>query len=412
VKRTASLGVILGVAFLDLLGFGVLIPQLGVYGVRFGGSPFLIGLIASSYSVMQFLFAPVLGKLSDKHGRRPVLMISQAGLVAAYTLFAGASSLWLFAASRVVAGICGANIATAQAYVADVTTEENRTKAMGLLGAAFGLGFVIGPGLGGLLGYWGGNLAIGGFCAGLTLLNLVLTFFLVPESLKPGVSPSAVRPGIGGMLERLSLPGVGIVLLVGFIYTAGFAQVESTFSIFVITQFLAPGVTATSSLFELRAQAPESVLRDAQMKVGLLFVAIGITGAIIQGGFTGRLKRALGEKKMLVWGLLVTGVGVFLISLMPSYPSMYLPCAVLAVGTSLVNPSMTALVSLLAPADRKGELLGGYQSMSALGRIVGPSLGGLLFTTLGAGAPYWSAAALIVLVSMLALRLPAGSPER
>jgi DHA1 family tetracycline resistance protein-like MFS transporter len=409
VKRAASLGVILGVAFLDLLGFGVLIPQLGVYGVRFGGSPFLIGLIASSYSVMQFLFAPVLGRLSDRYGRRPVLMISQAGAVAAYLLFASADSIVLFAVSRVVAGIMGANIATAQAYVADVTTEEDRTRGMGLLGAAFGMGFVIGPGVGGLLGYWGGNLAIGGVCAGLSALNLVLTFFLVPESLKPG-SQSAVRPSVGGLFERLSLPGVGLVLLIGFIFTAGFAQVESTFSIYVLTRFLAPGVTATSTLFDLRAQASELVLRDASRKVGYLFVAIGVTGAIIQGGFMRQLKRGLGEKRMLFLGLVVTGLGVLLISGMPSYAAMFVPCAVLAVGTSLVNPSVTALVSMLAPQDRRGELLGGYQSMTALGRIVGPSLGGLLFTTLGATAPYLSAGAVIILVSALALRLPTASP--
>jgi MFS family permease len=405
-KRSASLGVILGVAFLDLLGFGVLIPQLGVYGVRFGGSPFLIGLVASSYSVMQFVFAPVLGKISDKYGRRPVLMVSQAGLVLGYSLFAAADSMVLFAVSRVVAGICGANIATAQAYVADVTTDQDRARGMGMLGAAFGLGFVLEPDIGGVLGGWGGNLAIGGVCAGLSALNLVLTFFLVPESLKPG-SQSAVRPGVGGLMERISLPGVGAVLVIALLYTAGFAQVESTFSIYVLTQFLAPGVTATSSLFELQAVADEAVLKEASLKVGYLFVAIGITGAVIQGALVGRLKAALGEKRMLIWGLVVTAVGVGSISLMPSYATLFIACGILAVGTALVNPSISALVSLLSPKDRQGELLGAYHSMGALGRILGPSLGGLLFTTLGSGAPFFSAAVVIVLVSTLAMKLPA-----
>lgn len=404
-SRKASLGVILGVAFLDLLGFGVLIPQLGVYGVRFGGSPFLIGLVTSAYSVMQFLFAPVLGRISDKYGRRPVLMVSQAGMAIAYLVFAAADSMALFALSRFLAGIAAGNIATAQAYVADVTTEENRTKGMGLLGAAFGLGFVLGPAIGGFLGWWGGNLAIGGGCAAFSLLNLVLTFFLVPESLKPG-TPPRVRPGLAGVLERLSLPGVGLALIIGFVYTAGFAQVESTFSVYVLTQYIAPGATVAHSLFELKAEVSEEVLRAAQLKIAWLFVAIGVTGAIIQGGLMGPLKRTLGEKKMLVAGLLITALGVFLISWMPSWAAMFFPCAVLAVGTALVNPAITALVSMLAPAERKGELLGAYQSMGALGRIVGPSLGGLLFSAVGPAAPYLSAAGVIGLVSLLAIRLP------
>jgi MFS transporter, DHA1 family, tetracycline resistance protein len=405
VKRSASLGVILGVAFLDLLGFGVLIPQLGVYGVRFGGSPFLIGLIASSYSVMQFLFSPLLGRISDRYGRRPVLMVSQAGMAASYVLFALADSMVLFAAARIVAGVCAANVATAQAYVADVTTDADRARGMGMLGAAFGLGFVIGPVFGGLLGAWGGNHAIGGACAALAALNLTLTYFLVPESLKPG-SPKAARPGVSGFTERLSLPGVGAVLVISLVYTAGFAQVENAFSIYVLTEFLAPGVSATSSLFSLAAQGDPATLKQASLYVGYLFVAIGLTGAIIQGGFVRRLKAAMGEKKMLVVGLVITAAGVALIPLMPSYPALFIACGVLAVGTALVNPSVTALVSLLSPKDRQGELLGAYHSMGALGRIVGPSLGGLLFTTVGSAAPFVSAAALILGVTALAMKVP------
>lgn len=411
-KRSASLGVILGVAFLDLLGFGVLIPQLGVYGVRFGGSPFLIGLIASSYSVMQFLFSPLLGRISDRYGRRPVLMVSQAGMAASYLLFALADSMVLFAAARIVAGLCAANVATAQAYVADVTTDADRARGMGMLGAAFGLGFVVGPVFGGILGAWGGNHAIGGACAALSALNLVLTFFLVPESLKPG-SPSALRPGgVRGFTERLSLPGVGAVLVISFVYTAGFAQVENAFSIYVLTEFLAPGVTATSSLFALSAQGDAATLKQASLYVGYLFVAIGLTGAIIQGGLVRRLKGAMGEKKMLVVGLVITAVGVAIIPLMPSYPAMFIACGVLAVGTALVNPSVTALVSLLSPKERQGELLGAYHSMGALGRILGPSLGGFLFTAVGAAAPFLSAAALIFGVSVLAMKVPSKGRER
>jgi multidrug resistance protein len=405
VKRAASLGVILGVAFLDLVGFGVIIPQLGVYGAKFGASPLLIGLIASSYSLMQFLFAPLLGRISDRYGRRPVLMVSQAGAVVAYALFAGASSLTLFVASRLVAGICGANISTAQAYVADVTTEEDRTRGMGLLGAAFGMGFIVGPALGGFLGAWGGNLAIGAVCAGLSALNLVLTFFLVPESKKPD-SKSAVRQKLSGMIERLSLPGVGLVMVIGFVFTAGFAQVESTFSIFVLSQFIKPGVITAATLFSLNADVDRETQRAASQAVGWLFLAIGVIGAVIQGGMMKKLKASLGEKRMLVTGLVITSVGVLLIAAMPTYAAMFFPCIVMAVGTSLVNPSITALVSMLAPEGRRGELLGAYQSMSALGRMVGPSLGGLLFSTLGARAPYVSAAAVIGLVSTLAARIP------
>lgn len=406
--RAASLGVILGVAFLDLLGFGIIIPQLGVYGVRFGGSPFFIGLAATSYSLMQFICAPILGRISDRYGRRPVLIYSLVGAVAAYALFAVADSMATLMVSRVVAGIAGANISTAQAYVADVTTPENRAKGMGLLGMAFGLGFILGPGLGGLLGGWHGNLAIGVFCAGLSLLNLIFVVLLVPESRKAG-EPERARPGLSGFMERLRLPGVGLVLLVNWISTLGFAQVESTFSVYLLTRFLAPGSTASSTLFSLSAQVEESVLRAASLKVGYLFVAMGLVGAVIQGALLGRLKMRFGEVKLLVAGLIITSGAVALLTRMPSYAAMFIPSMLMSVGTSLTNPASSSLVSRLSPKERQGELLGAFQSMGALGRIIGPSLGGLLFTLAGASAPFLSAALFIGLIALVAVRVP--SPE-
>ncbi|MFZ5470461.1 MAG: MFS transporter, partial [Myxococcota bacterium] len=233
--RRASLGVIFGIVLLDLIGFGILIPQLGVYGVRFHGSPFAVGLLLSVYSLMQLIFAPVLGRLSDRYGRRPVLLYSIAGSVAGYLLFAVADALPLLFLARIIDGVSGGNIATAQAYVADVTTDEDRVQGMGMVGAAFGLGFLLGPGIGGFLGALGGNWAIGLGAASLGAVNWVLAFFFLPES-RPAGTPTPAKRSRLQLAEPLRTPVVGRILLLFLLYGVAFAQMEGTFSIFVLSQ--------------------------------------------------------------------------------------------------------------------------------------------------------------------------------
>lgn len=424
--RRASLRVVFGIVALDLIGFGILIPQLGVYGVKFGASPFTAGLLVSVFSLMQLVFSPVLGRLSDRYGRRPVLLISLAGSMAGYLLFAVAHSLPLLFLARVIDGMSGGNISTAQAYVADVTRPEERARGMGLIGAAFGLGFVLGPAIGGFLGAWGGNLAIGLFAAGLAGLNLVLTFLFLPESRRPDSPSAAEARTLRGAALALRLPVVGRCLVLILLFTTAFAQMEGTFSVYLLSRFLSSGpVPLEGGLFFLSAQASPEALAQASLRTGWLFALVGVLSAAIQGGLIRRLLPARPspeeghhprrEAVLAVVGFGVTGLGLALLPLAPSYGWLFPVMGLLAVGSAFANPSLSALVSLHAPPERQGAVLGTYQAFGSLGRIVGPALGGWLFTGFGPGAPYGTAAALMGVGVALALgvvvrmRMPSAS---
>ncbi len=414
--RRASLRVVFGIVVLDLIGFGILIPQLGVYGVKFGASPFMAGLLVSVYSLMQLLFAPVLGRLSDRYGRRPVLLLSLAGSAAGYLLFAFAHSLPLLFLARVIDGVSGGNIATAQAYVADVTRPEERARGMGLIGAAFGLGFVLGPALGGFLGAWGGNLAIGLFAAGLATLNLVLTALFLPESRQPGSPSTASSRTLRGAAVAMRMPVVGRCLVLALLFTTAFAQMEGTFSVYLLSRFLSSGpVPLEGGLFFLSAHAAPEVLAQASLRTGWLFALVGVLSAAIQGGLLRRLLPAPGGKEyrpgregvLAVVGFGVTAVGLALLPLAPSYGWLFPVMALLAIGSAFSTPALSALVSLHAPPERLGAVLGTYQAFGSLGRIVGPALGGWLFTGFGPGVPYGTAAGMMGVGMLLALALAA-----
>ncbi|HLL52367.1 MAG TPA: MFS transporter, partial [Myxococcaceae bacterium] len=333
-RGPASLGVIFGIVLLDLLGFGILIPQLGIYGVKFDASPFVVGLLLSVYSLMQLLFAPVLGRLSDRYGRRPVLLYSVAGSLAGYLLFAFARSLPLLFLARVVDGISGGNISTAQAYISDVTTKENRAKGMGMVGAAFGLGFILEPGIGGFLGALGGNLAIGLGAAALAAMNLVFAFFWLPESRQPGSAP-ATGKSLGGLGRVLRLPVLGLALGLFLLFTTAFSQMEGTFSVFLLIRHVAHAaeVGVGRDLFSLVPVATGPLLKEASWRAGFLFATVGVVSAIVQGGLIGRLRGRFGEGRLVVAGTLLTGAGLFLIPAMPAYGWLFLPMGLLAAGS-------------------------------------------------------------------------------
>ncbi len=417
--RPASLGVIFSIVVLDLIGFGILIPQLGVYGVKFGASPFAVGLLVSVYSLMQLLFAPVLGKLSDRYGRRPVLLGSLVGSLVGYLLFAFAGTLPLLFLARIIDGVSGGNVSTAQAYVADVTTPQTRARGMGLVGAGFGIGFILGPALGGFLGAWGGNLAIGLFAAGLSALNLGLVWGWLPESRRPGAgraeAPERTARAVGA---ALSLPVVGRCLLLVLLFTTAFAEMEGTFSVYLLSRFLSGGpVALEGGLFVLSARADEAVLSEASLRAGWLFAVVGVLSAAIQGGLVRKLAglwprrgppqepRPGQEARMVVAGFFVTALGLGALPFAPSYGWLFPVMGLLAVGSALVNPSLSALVSLHARPERLGGALGAYQSFGALGRILGPAMGGLLFAGFGPEAPYGSGALLMGVGGMLAVGL-------
>ncbi|HSP80960.1 MAG TPA: MFS transporter [Myxococcaceae bacterium] len=418
--RPASLGVIFAIVVLDLIGFGILIPQLGVYGVKFGASPFAAGLLVSVYSLMQLLFAPVLGRLSDRYGRRPVLLGSLVGSLVGYLLFAFAGTLPLLFLARIIDGISGGNVSTAQAYVADVTTPQTRARGMGLVGAGFGIGFILGPALGGFLGAWGGNLAIGLFAAGLSALNLGLAWVWLPESRRPGEGRGAevqVRTAreVG---TALNLPVVGRCLLLVLLFTTAFSQMEGTFSVYLLSRFLSGGpVALEGGLFVLSARADEAVLSEASLRAGWLFAVVGVLSAAIQGGLVRKLAglwprrrppeepRPGREARLVATGFFVTALGLGALPFAPSYGWLFPVMGLLAVGSALVNPSLSALVSLHAPSERLGGALGAYQSFGALGRILGPAVGGLLFAGFGPEAPYGSGALLMGVGGALAVGL-------
>jgi len=415
--RRASLRVVFGIVALDLIGFGILIPQLGVYGVKFGASPFTAGLLVAVYSLMQLVFSPILGRLSDRYGRRPVLLLSLTGSMAGYLLFAFADSLPLLFLARVIDGMSGGNISTAQAYVADVTKPEERARGMGMIGAAFGLGFVLGPAIGGFMGAWGGNMAIGLFAAGLAGLNLVLTYLFLPESRRPD-SASAASRTLRGAAQALRMPVVGRCMVLVLLFTTAFAQMEGTFSVYLLSRFLSSGpVPLEGGLFFLSARAGPEELAQASLRAGWLFALVGVLSAAIQGGLIRRILpvRRPGEPghapgregSLVVVGFGLTAVGLGLLPLAPSYGWLFPVMGVLAVGSAFTNPALSALVSLHAPADRMGSVLGTYQAFGSLGRIVGPALGGWLFSGFGPGVPYGTAALVMGAGMVLALSLAA-----
>jgi multidrug resistance protein len=371
-EHRAKLGVLFLIVFVDLVGFGMVIPLLPLYAETFKPSPLALGFLMAAYSAMQFVFAPILGRLSDRFGRRPVLLLSLAGAVAGYTLLGVAASLPMLFVSRVVAGIAGANISTAQAVIADITGPEGRARGMGVIGAAFGLGFILGPAFGGLLFEHFGPGAPGLAAAATSALAFVLTWFLLPETLDPTQRDRAAHePFTLARLSRaLSHPCLGLVLAIYFVITAAFSGFEVTFAQYFSHRF---------------ALGPK--------EVSYLLVGVGLVGAIVQGGLIGRLVPRFGETRLVAFGLALAGLTF---AFLPAAPSVALSAAllgVIALGLGLNNPSLSALASELADPDEVGGILGIYQGLSSLGRIVGPFAGELAYGSLGPSWPIGIASA-------------------
>ncbi|HWG89588.1 MAG TPA: MFS transporter, partial [Candidatus Thermoplasmatota archaeon] len=349
----------------------------------FGVSEGWAGLLMASYSLMQFLFAPVWGRLSDRYGRRPVILVSLAGSVVTLALAGLATSFWMLLAARALAGVAGANISAAQAYVADVTTPENRAKGMGMVGAAIGLGFVLGPGFGGFLGQWG--YALPAFVAsGLAAVNLALAFLLLRESLPAGGPAEVNRRSklldLAALRASASRPVVGGVLAAGFLFLVAFSAMEATFS------------------FWARDQHGWD-----QTEVGYLFFFIGIVLVGVQGGAIGPLTRRFGEARLLVAGLLLVTAGLVALPFATTLPLVLGAAALLALGAGLSTPSMSSLLSRSTEASNQGATLGLFQSLQSLGRVAGPVWGTLAFTHLGMGSPFLLGAALTAVVVAVAL---------
>ena len=360
-KRSPLLVIFITV-FIDLVGFGIVIPVLPYYaeGTKFGATPTQVGLLFASYSVMQLVFAPVLGRLSDKYGRRPILLMSLLGTALGFLVLGFATTLWMLFVGRIIDGISGGNISTAQAYIADVTTKENRAKGMGLIGAAFGLGFVFGPAIGGILSRWGINVPFL-FAGGLAFANAILLYFTLPETVTPD-HPARVSAASGRgwrqLLVALREPRLAYVLAIYFLGIVAFSIMTATFSLFM--------------MFRLGYDAFHN---------GWVFAFVGIISATIQGGLIGRLVKRFGEPWLIIVGALLFSASLFAIpfvTLASGLGALLALGAATAIGQALSAPSLSSLASKTASAGEQGGVLGVMQSVASLARAVGPSLAAVL----------------------------------
>ncbi len=395
--------------FIDLIGFGIVVPLVPIFSRHYGAGGFVIGAIIASFSAMQFVFSPIWGRLSDRHGRRPILLISTAGAALSYVLFAVGSgfenhaiALWVLLVSRLFAGVCGGNITVAQAYIADITPPENRSKRMGLIGMAFGLGFIFGPALSGVALKLFGSTGPGWTAAALCAANFILAYFILAESRKPDSSQATQRPHFAQWGHTLSQPRIGLLILIFFLATFAFSCFESTLPLLV------------SDNFNLGIAVDET--KPAGTVISL-FVFCGIIGALIQGGAIGRLVKKFGEPKLISLSLFLTGVSLILLPFikgdgqlkwlavlrMADWPwiKMLLALALLAIGSALTRPPLFGLLSNLAPANEQGATIGVAQSAGALARIVGPLFAAILYLHI-APLPYVCCGGLSILAALLA----------
>ncbi|MEW6369117.1 MAG: MFS transporter [Acidobacteriota bacterium] len=379
-----ALTVIFLVVFIDLVGFGIVIPLLPLYGEQYHPGPAQFGTLMMIYSLMQFLFSPILGRLSDRYGRRPVLLISLTGNVAGYLTFAFQQSLEALFLARIVAGICGGNISTAHAVIADTTGPQDRAKGMGLVGAAFGLGFIFGPAIGGIA-LEISESAPGLFAAGLSAAAFVFALIALPEtwSAEKRLGGASRRYGtfsLEGLLRAVSHPQIGVLLLIFFLTTFAFANFEGTFALYL-----------------------EHRMGLGPKQVAYLFAYVGILGAVIQGGLIGRVVKAFGERRLVVTGLALLACGFAGLILIDTTPPMLALLGVLALGTGLANPSLSSLVSKHATIDEQGGVFGIYQSVASFARILGPFWGVYSFQRFGTNFPYVTAGAVSLACCALAL---------
>ncbi len=413
-NHRSALGILFVIVFVDLLGFGMVIPVMALYAEHLGAPEADIGWLMTAYSAMQFVFTPIWGRLSDRYGRRPLLLLSIAMTAVGFAGYAIAPDFRWLLISRVFAGAATANIAIAQAYIADVTPPEGRARGMGIIGAAFGLGFVLGPAMGGFLSTV--SLSAPGYAAaGLALVNGVAAFFILPEPAARTVSEQ--RPHLPALLDELRRPGIRRLVVVFFMSILAFSGMEATFALVAAHRYALD-----------------------QAHVSWVFAFIGVVVTVVQGGLIGPLTRRHGEKALLVAGLVLQAIGFVGVvyarplgapllsalrawadhvpSLAPAslaafaqganaaaLPGLLLACVPLAFGSGLSSPAMSSLLSRSARAEDQGGTLGFGQSAAALGRIAGPISATNAYQHVWVGAPFLGGAALMLVTAAIGATL-------
>ncbi len=396
-KQRSVLSIIFLTVFIDLLGFGIVLPLLPVWAERLTASKYLIILLGSAYSLAQFVFAPVWGRLSDAVGRRPVLLVSLGGGGLAYLMMAWAESLQMLYAARFLQGMFTAGgLAAAPALIADVTSEQERSRGMGLIGAAFGLGFIFGPAIGAFLAQFGLGAPFLA-AAGLSFANFLWAAVMLPETLdRAAASEAHVRfLDLQKLRETLASPVLGLLFFLLFINTFAFSNLEQTFTLFVQDRLGLDG-------------------RSAGRTTGLLLAYIGVIAVLVQGFLIRPLSRRFGDERLLLAGILLTGAGMMLMPLPQGVGGLMLVSSLISLGWGLVNPCTASLISRSAGKDRQGGVLGLSQGLASLARIAGPVWGGFAFSRIGISWPYWSGGVILLAsFAVAALRLlPGSSPAR
>lgn len=376
--KNKPLIVIFLTVFIDLIGFGIIIPLSPYLARDFGADAFQVGLLMTVYSGAQFLFSPMWGQLSDRWGRRPIILMSLVGAGLSHFLFAFSTSYEMLFLARLLAGIFGANISTAMAYIADITDEKDRSKNMGLVGAAFGLGFVLGPALGAFFGHIGQGLgaqppfgsSFAAVVAGIIcLMNALFAWKTLEESLTSARPIQKVRKSrFAQMKSHLVYPVVGQLQLIYFL--AAFAMAHMEASLFLLVQ---------------------DVFGWSLTKAGLGFAYVGVVMVFTQGYLIRKFLPRIGERRMLIAGIIMQGLGFAGIAGSGEVWQMGAAVTFLGLGTGFINPSLSGSISLLTSKSEQGSVMGVNQSLSALGRIVGPIAGGWLYRDVSHQSPFWAA---------------------
>ncbi|MCU7496401.1 MAG: MFS transporter [Ignavibacteria bacterium] len=384
-KKT-SLSVIFMTVFIDLMGFGILIPILPTFASKdLGISDFGIGILFSSFSFVQFIFNPILGRVSDKYGRRPVILLSLMSTASSYIIFSFSHSFLLLLLSRILGGLGGSNIAVAQAYIADITAKEERSKGMGMIGMAFGLGFVFGPMIGGILSRYG--YAFTGFAsASFSAMALLFAFLFLKETVdventrRLKIANTKILD-VKGLYQTLKHPDVGILIFLFFILTFSGATIYGTFALLGY-----------------------KVYQLSNQQIGYLFGIMGVVGAIIQGGFIKMLTEKFTEKTLILIGTFLMIFGLGLLPYGENFLGVAVVISVLSIGTGIIQPVVLSMISKYSSEHEQGAILGINQSLSALGRVLGPLWGGFAFEFLGYPFPFLTGAAFMVLTFFFSLK--------
>lgn len=401
-QKKSVLGLVFLTVFLDLIGFGILIPIQPFYAQKLGASPAVITLLGASFSAMQFFFGSFWGRLSDRYGRRPIMLASIAFTALGYFIFGISQSLTILFLARMLSGLGSANIGTAQAIIADSTDQQNRAKGMGLIGAAFGLGFIFGPVLGGLFVKFG--LAAPAFvAAGLSTVNWVFALIKLPETNPAKKSEESlskkrisVRPKFSwaALKHAARHPRVGYILFMYLMFSASFSMMENVLGLFIQNYWIPAG--SLGSDFESK---------HAASLTAYMLIVVGVTATLVQGYLIGKLAKRFGEQRLLMIGPALVGLAFFLIpwiGIAGFYGGMLMVAVVMACGTGITHPSLSSLLSRCVDPDEQGGSLGLGQSLAALGRVLGPSVSGLLFQ-IYPGLPFWLGSLFLALTSVLAL---------